>query len=264
MGFLSEIVEETRRALRDPAYWEGLDPGPGRPGPSLRRAIERDRSRGAVIVEYKRVSPGSADPELPVRSVPEFVRAVADAHPTGFSGLASIPRFRGRPADVALLRRESDLPVLFKEFVIDPVQLDAAVRAGASAVLLIARLAEGDGGAVPIGPLAEAAHERGLEVLLEFHARAELNRAKDVAADVYGVNVRDLDTLRLDRATAEATLAAAQDLRPLVGLSGVEGPAEAHRFFDLGADGILVGSSAARAADPSAFVRSLTRAEAAP
>lgn len=264
MRFLAEIVEETRRSIHGTDYWEGLEPAAPGPGPSLKRAIERDRGRGAVIVEYKRVSPGSPEPELPARSADEFVRAVAGAPPTAFSCLASIPRFRGRPADVAEVRRASGLPVLFKEFVIDPVQLDAAARAGASAVLLIARLAGRDAGSVPIERLAEAAHERGLEVLLEFHARAELNRAKDVAADMYGVNVRDLDSLRIDRPTAEATLAAARDLRPLLGLSGVEGPNEARRFFAIGADGILVGSAVARAADPAGFVRSLRRPEGPP
>jgi len=259
MGFLAETVAATRRAIRDPHYLEGVAAGRGRAGASLRAAIERDRERGALLVEYKRVSPGSSVPDLPVRSVEEFVRSVRDADPTGFSCIASVPHFRGSPADVAVLRRSTDRPILFKEFVIDPIQLDAAERAGASAVLLIARLGGNAPGAVPLASLARDAHARGLEVLLEFHARAELNRADDVEADMYGVNVRDLESLRIEREEAESTLRAAQRLRPLLGLSGIEGPREAGRFWQLGVDGILVGTAVARSPDPISFLRSLRR-----
>jgi indole-3-glycerol phosphate synthase len=259
-GFLAEIVAETRRSIREPAYWADLPAEPGTSAPSLRGSIERDRGRGALIVEYKRISPGAAEPRLPARSVEAFGRAVGPASPSGFSCLASIPRFEGRPGDVAALRHSTDLPILFKEFVIDPVQLDAARRAGASAVLLIARLGTSDlRPRVPIGELARAAHDRGLEVLLEFHALGELKLADDVEADMYGVNVRDLDTLRIDRPTAEATLAAAADRRPLLGLSGIDGPPEARWFWDRDADGILIGSAVARSADPVAFLESLRR-----
>jgi len=82
-----------------------------------------------------------------------------------------------------------------------------------------------------------------------------------VAADMYGVNVRDLDTLTIDPATAEATLgaAAAAGRRPLIGLSGVERPEDAARFWDRGADGILVGTAVARSSDPGKFLDSLAR-----
>ena len=258
MGFLDEVVRATRAAVEDPAYLAGLPTGPGDPGPSLRDAVLRERERGALIVEFKRTSPGSPDPELPVRSVSEFVDRVGAAPPTAYSCIASVPRFHGRPEDVAEMRRRTELPILFKDFVVGPAQLDAARRGGASAILLIARLARGPE-PVPLIELSRGAHERGLEVLLEFHDRAELKLAEGVAADMYGVNVRDLDTLRIERAEAEATLAAAQHLRPLLGLSGVDGPAAARRFWELDVDGLLVGSAVARAPDPARFVRSLRR-----
>jgi len=261
MGFLEEIVSETRRSIGTPAYWTGLPALPEKPRTSLRRAVERDRSQGALIVEHKRVSPGASESRLPVRSIPEFVRSIAPAQPSAYSCLAAIPRFEGRPGDVAELRRSTDLPILFKEFVIDPVQLDVARRAGASAVLLIARLAGSElRDPIPVGDLARAAHRLGLEVLLELHAPGELKLAEGVEADMYGVNVRDLDTLRIERQVAGATLAAMpHHLRPLVGMSGVEGPPEARWFWDRGVDGILIGSAVARSPDPVAFLRTLRR-----
>jgi indole-3-glycerol phosphate synthase len=149
--------------------------------------------------------------------------------------------------------------VVFKDFVVDPRQLEAASRSGASAVLLIARLEEEGLLTTALSELAAEAHARGLEVLLELHDKSELRRTADVAADVYGVNVRDLDTLRMAPTTADATIRAAAKLRPLLGLSGVASPADARRFWNAGVDGILVGSAVARSADPAALLQSLYR-----
>ncbi len=256
MGFLQEIVRAVREEVARPSYLAQLPPVGSAPRPSLRAAVERDAARGAVLVEYKRVSPGRPDPMLPSRSVREFVESVRRAGPTGYSCLATRARFDGSPSDVAELARSSDRPLLFKDFVVDPKQVEAARPARASAVLLIARLGREGHLEHSLAELSLAAHDVGLEVLLEFHGKAELSEAAGVAADMYGVNVRDLDTLRFERATAETTIAAARDrgFRPLLGLSGVEGPEDADRFWRLGVDGILVGTAVARASDPAAFL----------
>lgn len=261
MGFLEQVVRETRRSIEDPAYGTSLARPPERPRPSFRRAIEDDRARGALVVEYKRISPGHRDPVLPPRSMERFVESTASAEPTGYSCLATAPEFEGSPADVAELVARTDRPVLFKDFVVDRRQVEVAARAGASAILLIARL-ETEGRVVePLSSLADVAHRLGLEVLLEFHARAELSRVAGVAADVYGVNARNLDTLVIDREAASETLreASARGLRPLLGLSGVAHQSDAVRFWEDGVDGLLVGSAVARAADPAEFLVGLRR-----
>ncbi len=262
MGFLSEIVRATEREVRSDAYGSSLPDRPARGNrPRFRAAIEADRASGALLVEYKRVSPGQSDPRLPVRSVSEFVRATEGAGITGYSCLATGPRFEGSPADVAGLADATSRPVLFKDFVVDPRQLEVARRAGAAAVLLIARLETAGLLSVPLSELAQRAHALDLEVLLEFHDKAELSVAERVAADMYGVNVRDLDSLAIERRTAGATIAEARmaGLEPLLGLSGVDGPAEAARFWRSGVDGILVGTAVARARDPARFLRGLHR-----
>ncbi|EQD42896.1 indoleglycerol phosphate synthase, partial [mine drainage metagenome] len=83
----------------------------------------------------------------------------------------------------------------------------------------------------------------------------------DVPADVFAVNVRDLDSLELRRDVAAETIRAVADRRPLLGMSGVDGPRAARAFWDLGVDAILVGSAVARARDPAAFVRALVPAD---
>ena len=212
------------------------------------------------MVEYKRVSPGQADAVLPFRTVAAFVEATRPVA-TAFSCLATVPRFGGSPGDVAEMARLVERPVLFKDIVVDRRQLEVAARTGAGAVLLIARLADLGVPVVALESLADEAHRLGLEVVLEFHHRAELSRMAHVAADVYGVNMRDLGTLAIDRATAEATLeaAAAEGRHPLLGLSGVERAADARRLWNRGADALLVGTAVARSPDPAAFLSTLVR-----
>lgn len=261
MGFLAEIVEETRRTVSAPDYGSGIPEPRPKPPSSFRQAVEDGRGQGALVVEFKRISPGQPKPRLPIRTVTEFVEATHRAPVSAFSCLATVPRFEGSPVDVAELARLVDRPVLFKDFVVDRRQVAVAARSGASAVLLIARLAtEGllsDG----LADLADEAHRLGLEVLLEFHRQTELSEVSNVPADVYGVNTRDLDTLGIHRDRADSTLREARErgLRPLLGLSGVERPADAHRFWEDGVDGILVGTAVARARDPSEFLQTLRR-----
>lgn len=264
MGFLNEILAANRSAVEDPRFLDGLPREGPKNRPSLRKAIESHSPDGAILVEFKRVSPGQAHPVLPERSLAEFVRAVEPAAPAGLSCLATGPSFRGSPRDVLELSRLSPRPVLFKDFIVNDRQLEAAQRSGASAVLLIARLATDASGTPRLDELADSAHRRGLEVLLEFHAETELSEAEGVAADMFGVNARDLDSLRIERAVAGATLRAARraGLRPLLGLSGVDSADDAARFWSAGVDGILVGSSVARASDPAALLRSLVRPQA--
>ncbi|HLM91180.1 MAG TPA: indole-3-glycerol-phosphate synthase [Thermoplasmata archaeon] len=259
MGFLAEMVQATRASLDDPAYHEGIPASRPSGRTSLRAAVERDRMRGGLLAEFKRRSPGAAAPVLPPRTPAGFVQSLSRAGVAAYSCLASIPRFNGRPADVAAVVGSTDRPVLFKDFIIDPAQIDTAARCGASAVLLIARLETEGLLKTPLASLADRAHSLGLEVLLEWHARTELRPTVDVSADVYGVNVRDLDTLEMRPDVAAETLEAALGHRPLLGLSGVEGPEQARRFWDQHVDGILVGTALARAPDPVAFLASLRR-----
>ena len=264
MGFLSEILAANRPVVEDDSYLDGLPPIGRTTRPSLKEAIESNRTTGSLLAEYKRVSPGQVEPSLPTRALTDFVRVGERAGVTGFSCLATGPRFLGRPLDVLEIARATPRPVLFKDFVAHERQLEAAARSGASAVLLIARLASERHLPRPISELADSAHRWGLEVLLELHAEAELSESDGVAADVYGVNVRDLDSLRIDRAVAESTLRAAREsgLGPLLGMSGVDSPADAQRFWSLGVDGILVGTSVARADRPEDLLRSLRRPRA--
>jgi indole-3-glycerol phosphate synthase len=257
MGFLADLLPQVRGQINNASYLDGLPEVPVRRAPSLREAVARAREGWAVLVERKHESPGAIESSLPRISIDRFVDSAKAGGADGLSCLATAPAFHGSPREVADLVRASGLPVLFKDFVIDPIQVEAAARAGASAILLIARLESGGFLDRPIGELAIAARARGLEVLLEVHGPDEWDVAEDVAVDLFGVNLRDLDTLQFRPEAAEETFRLAGRHHPLLGLSGVTSPAEAERYRDWGADGLLVGAGFARASDPSAFLRSL-------
>lgn len=264
MAFLDELLPEVRRSIGSPAYASGLPPSSPRLPPSLRRSITSAARGWGLVLEYKHQSPGSDRASLPRVALDTFVR-VAETHGVaGLSCLATSPQFEGSPEEVRALATKSRLPVLFKDFVIDPVQIDAARRAGASAILLLARLETERRTPVPLADLADRAHAHGLEVLLEFHASEELGVADHVAADLYGINLRDLGSLRFRPEVAACTFARALGLRPLIGMSGICGPEDAARFRAWGADGVLVGSALARSVDPEGFVQGLQRVGSMP
>jgi indole-3-glycerol phosphate synthase len=256
-GFLEAIVSEVGRSVDHPGYLSGLTAEPRSTRPSLRAAVTSAPDRWAILLERKRVSPGAADPDLPEMPLEAFVEVAGAVGATGLSCLATGPRFRGSPQEVAALARSTSLPVLFKDFVVRPVQVEAARRSGAAALLLIARLEREGRIDARLNDLSTQAHAAGLEVLLELHDPRDLPVADRVPADLYGINVRDLDTLDLRPDTARATFRASAHLRPRLGLSGVAGPPEASRFRSWGADGILIGTGFARAENPRQFVSAL-------
>jgi len=260
-SYLAEVVAKVASEVASPDYAQGVPPRRLRTPPSLREAIQKERRDGALVVEYKRASPGGRTPLPPPRTVEEFVAATAVGGVAAYSCLATASGFDGAPARVAELAARTERPVLFKEFVVDDRQLEVASRTGAAAVLLIARLEAERRLRTPLAELARGAHRRGLEVLLELHDSAELSHVGGVEADVYGVNTRDLASLEFERRTAYATidLAAARGLRPLLGLSGVDGPADAREFWAHGCDGLLVGSAVARSPEPGRLLSSLRR-----
>lgn len=219
--------------------------------PSFARALQRDDV--ALIAEIKRRSPSkgtlSADLALTPRA-----RAYEAAGAAALSILTQGTHFGGSLDDLAEAAGAVRLPLLRKDFLVDPLQLLEARAAGASAVLLIAR-------ALPPAALAEmaqAAHAAGLETLVEVRDEWELERAVRCDASVIGVNNRNLETLAIDPAVSERLLPLVPADRPGVYESGVAGRADVERAAACGARAVLVGSSLTVAADPAEAARQLT------
>ncbi len=206
----------------------------------------------AVIAEFKRRSPSAGR----LREHPE-VRELVSAYARGGAAAVSIltegPHFEGSLEDLRVARAACALPVLRKDFVVDPYQLHEARAAGADAVLLIVAALEQP----TLRALHDAAREMGLDVLVEVHDRPELHRALEMGAELVGINNRDLHDFTVDVERTFALLEDVPDGVAVVSESGIAGPEQLRRLAQRGVQGVLVGETLMRAADPEAAVRGL-------
>jgi indole-3-glycerol phosphate synthase len=206
----------------------------------------------SLIAEVKRASP-SKGPIRPDLDVAQLVAAYEAAGARAISVLTEQDHFAGSLDDLDLAVRSSTLPLLRKDFVLDAYQVHEARVRGASAVLLIAALLSD----VQLRFLSGLAFELGLDVLLEVHDSAEMRRALAVDGVIVGVNNRDLSSFEvsLDRAVDLACMVPPDRL--LVGESGIRQRADIERLAGAGVDGVLVGETIVRDADPGAVIRTL-------
>ena len=253
LGALAAIVERKRAEADTLRCGRGGLWGKAETMPAA-RALDALRG-GAVIAEIKRRSPsgGTLRPDLdPAALARDYARAGAAA----ISVLTDGPGFGGSPADLEAVRAAVDVPLLRKDFVVDPVQIAEARVLGADIVLLIAAV---------LGPrlleeaVAAAARAR-LHALVEVHDEEEVGWALDAGASLIGVNNRDLRTLRTDLATFGRLRALLPAGLVVVAESGVRDEADAARLVAEGANAILVGETLLRSPDPGAACAGLVAA----
>ncbi|HEV7157326.1 MAG TPA: indole-3-glycerol phosphate synthase TrpC [Caulobacteraceae bacterium] len=222
----------------------------------FRAALARDHQPGrlALIAEIKKASPskGLIRPDF---DPPAHARAYQAGGASCLSVLTDGPSFQGGDADLTAARAASRLPVLRKEFLIDPWQVAESRAIGADAVLLILAIAD-DSLAAEI--LAEAAMW-GMDVLAEAHDAGEIRRAARLSANLIGVNNRDLRTFITDLSTTETLAKEIPPTALLVTESGITTPVDARRLERAGAAAMLVGESLMRSGDIEAATRSLLK-----
>jgi indole-3-glycerol phosphate synthase len=221
------------------------------PVASFRQALRG--SDVAVIAEVKRSSPskGSINPNLDVEAI---VRSYEAGGAAAISVLTEPTRFGGSNDDLIKAREVVGLPLLKKDFHLEPVQLFEAKAIGASAALVIAR-------AVPpekLSELMQAAAGIGLELLVEVRDERELEQALSLGASIVGVNNRNLETLEIDPETSLRILPQIPLDVMAVAESGFRVAADVERASAAGVDAVLVGSELSGSSDPEAAVRSLT------
>jgi indole-3-glycerol phosphate synthase len=205
-----------------------------------------------VVAEHKRRSPsrGAIREDLVPADVGRRYEAAGAA---AISVLTDEAFFGGRMAHLEEVRAATALPVLRKDFVLDPWQVWEARAAGADAVLLIvAALTDAD-----LGGLLAATREAGIDALVEVHDRGELDRALAAGSRIVGVNSRDLRTLAVSLDTAVGLAPAIPDDVVAVAESGIRTGADVRRLRDAGFDAFLVGEHLMAAPDPGEALRRL-------
>jgi indole-3-glycerol phosphate synthase len=200
---------------------------------------------GRIVAEMKRRSPsgGALREGLDCAAV---ARAYADAGAVALSVLTDGPSFGGSLDDLAAARAAVALPVLRKDFVVDPVQVAEARAAGADAVLLIVAVL----GPAGVDECLEAAARCGVAALVEAHEAEEVAIAVAAGARLVGINNRDLRTLRTDLGTFARLRPLVPGDRVCVAESGVASAADAARLVADGADAVLCGEALMRASEP--------------
>src|SRR5919198_6484076 len=212
----------------------------------------------SLIAEFKRRSPSAGELRAGA-GVAETVRGYERGGAAALSILTEERQFGGSLHDLRAAREASYLPILRKDFVVDPYQLYESAANGADAVLLIVAALGDD----ELAALYEGARELDLDCLVEVHDEAELERALEIDVDVLGINNRNLDDLAVDVDTTVRLLTDVPAGKTVVSESGYEHRGQLDELERIGVDAVLIGEALMRAEEPEIMVRQLTRDEEA-
>ena len=220
----------------------------------FRRALELAQDGGhGLIAEIKRASPSKGLIREDF-SPPDHARAYAAGGATCLSVLTDEPYFQGHDDYLVSARAACDLPVLRKDFMVDPWQVAEARALGADAILVIVAALENNA----MAEIESAALERGMDVLVEVHDETELERAATrLSSCLIGVNNRDLRTFATDLATTERLAPLMPRDALVVGESGIATHDDCERLARSGVRSFLVGESLMRCDDVEAATRTL-------
>jgi len=209
---------------------------------SLRRAV---LSGPAVIAEVKKASPSAGVIRENFRA-DEIAKSYAESGAACLSVLTDQDFFQGKPEYLQLAREACQLPVLRKDFIIDPWQIYESRLIGADCILLIVAVLQQSA----LEELLDNAKLAGMDVLVEVHDEAEMERALRLDHDLIGVNNRNLNTFETSLATSERLKMMLSSGHLLVTESGIKTTADVKRMQDSGINMFLVGEAFMREADP--------------
>ena len=253
MRFLERVIEEKKeevaaKRVRRPIAQ--LERAAGDiPVRDFRRAIA---GGGRIIAEVKKKSP-----RFTRFRQSDNADGLARIYETGGASAISVvtdaPNFGTSLDDARRIKQEVSIPVLVKDFIIDPYQVYEARAFGADAVLLIGRLIEPEA----LASLLELARRLGMHALVEVHTRADLDGALEEDAGIIGINNRDLDTLEVDLNTTKELLGGIPEGKTVVSESGHSRRGDIESLSALGVDAFLIGGALLESPDPARLLQEL-------
>jgi len=254
MNFLAKIVAhklEESKALFTPEATARLQAAiKTRAKPLSLKAALDNASGPAIIAEIKRASPSKGDLALHWDPV-ELAQIYQDNGAAALSVLTEVKYFKGNPEFIRRMRPVIQIPILRKDFILEPVQVHESAAVGADALLLIVSLLEPG----QLRALLLLTRSLGLEALVEVHTQEEMETALNTGARVIGINSRDLHTFKMypDRVLELAPLAPKGVT--LVAASGLKTRADIERLAAAGIKGFLIGETLVTSGEPGAKLR---------
>ncbi|MCP8317620.1 MAG: indole-3-glycerol-phosphate synthase [archaeon] len=257
VDFLDHIIRDVKKTIKE-GYYNAQSNG-RRFQKSLKDSIIKCK-KAPIIAEIKPASPkkGVLKKEMNVK---EMAIAIKRGGAVGISVLTEPKHFKGSLEILSTVREVVDLPILMKDFIISPIQIEAADKVGANAILLIKSIFDRKLSEINLDEMIEIAKSKSIEVLLEVHNEAEFFSSLQTKADMIGINNRDLTNLDVDLEVTEMILSKIGNRgRIIVSESGISNPNDVKTLHGFGAHAFLIGTAIMTANDVEAKVREFVEA----
>lgn len=238
--YLDILAQDAKKTINEDYY--KVSTHLSSPNLSLKKAII-ERKNNAIISEIKPSSPSQGIIKTDL-DLAQMAINMKDGGAIGISVLTEPKHFNGSLENLLKVRETVRIPILMKDIILDPIQLEAASRIGANVVLLIKAIFDRDYCEVSLEDMIKKAHLKNLEVLLETHNKDEFNNAIHTDADLVGINNRNLGTLKIDLQITEKILNKNEIKdKIIVSESGIKTKFDLIFLKKCGAQAFLIGSS---------------------
>ena len=255
--FLDVLAKDAKKTVSN-GYYKPISLGTAFDA-SLKKAIVECKT-APVITEIKAASPSAGVIKNNIDAI-ELAQAMEKGGAVGLSILTEPVHFNGSLSSLIKARKTVKLPILMKDIVISPIQIETASKIGANVVLLIQALFDRGYCDSCIDEMINLAHSANLEVLLETHNESEFRSAITTDADLIGINNRNLATLKVDLNVTRLILKNNYDSgRIVVSESGVNTPEDLRFLRKSGAQAFLIGSAIMRSGNIEEKVKELVKA----